>query len=314
MNRAILAIKIRYKLSHLTSYIEISGLSNLYDTHIISEYFFKDFLNLLYGYSLEDINTSQKNNIATDLIDNYNKVSIQVTAETSLEKVKDTILKFERERLYEKFSKLILLILVNKKIKHTSSIITNGKYKFERLDISDITNYILQTDINKQEKIVNFLEKELILDNKDQIFSQEMDILIELLQLIDSENNKIQNIEIEDEPRPDFKIEERFSHHTDFLKDLYIELKSIYGATLKKLKEDLAFDILKTKKISVYLKRLSDDFLKKANGNPEKALNDLVEYFKEQLKAKGITPVENAIWFFLVDEIYRCNVFPNPKV
>ena len=314
MNRLSLELEIRKRLACLTSFIQLSGLANLYDSHIVSEFFFKDLLNLIFGYSLENKNAKQRNNVATDLIDTQNRIAIQVTSETSIEKVRDTIRKFEENRLNSDFSRLILLILVNKKTTHASIPETLDNYTFERLDIADIYDTIRQiSDIGKIQQITEFLKKELKLDN-DRVLSQEMSTLIDLLQLIDSKNNEISDIETETEPRPDYKIKERFSDYTEFLIDLYIELNSIYGGTLKKIKKTLAFDTLKTRKISIFLKRLSNDYLTKANGNPRKALENLVQHFMQELNLSGFTPVENVIWFFLVDEIYRCNVFPNPEV
>lgn len=314
MNRLSLETEIRKRLAYLTSFIKLSGLASLYDSHIVSEFFFKDFLNLIFGYSLENKNTEQKNNIATDLVDIKNKIAVQVTAETSKDKVRDTIKKFEENKLNLTFSSLILLILVDKKTAHASLPETQDNYVFRRLDISDIFNKIRQIpNIDKIQEIADFLNKELKLDN-DRVLSQEMSTLIDLLQLIDTMDNDDLNIEPETEPRPDYKIKERFSDYTKLLIDLYIELKSIYGETLKKVKETLSFDTIKTRKISIFLKRLSDKFLNDANGNPRQALDDLVKYFMKELNLSGYTPVENAILFFLVDEIYRCNVFPNPEV
>lgn len=314
MNRLSLELEIRKRLAGLTSFIQLSGFASLYDSHIVSEFFFKDLLNLIFGYSLENKNTEQRNNVATDLIDTQNRIAIQVTAETSIEKVRDTIRKFEENGLNSDFSRLILLILVNKKTVHASMPETLDNYIFERLDIADIYDAIRQiSDIDKIQQIAEFLKKELKLDN-DRVLSQEMSTLIDLLQLIDSKNNEISDIDTETEPRPDYKIRERFSDYTEFLIDLYVELNAIYGGTLKRVKETLAFDTLKTRKISIFLKRLSDDYLTEANGNPRRALENLVQYFMQELNLSGFTPVENVIWFFLVDEIYRCNVFPNPEV
>lgn len=314
MNRLSLELEIRKRLAYLASFIQLSGFASLYDSHIVSEFFFKDFLNLIFEYSLENKNTEQKNHVAIDLVDTKNKIAVQITSETSIDKVRDTIKKFEENNLHLEFSSLILLILVNKKTAHATLPKTKNNYKFSRLDLLDIYNNIRQLeDIGKIQQITDFLKKELKLD-QDRVRSQEMNTLIDLLRLIDDKDNEISNIDTEVEPRPDYKIKERFSDYTDMLIELYVELKSIYGETLRKVKETLAFDTLKTRKISIFLKRLSNKFLNEANGDPRSALDNLVEYFKQELNLSGFTPVENAILFFLVDEIYRCDVFPNPEV
>ncbi len=63
------------------------------DLTIYSEYFFRDLLNIVYGYSLENHNKKQKNAPAFDLIDNTNKIIIQVTATCKKQKIEDTLKK-----------------------------------------------------------------------------------------------------------------------------------------------------------------------------------------------------------------------------
>ena len=49
------------RISGLAYNVKLRGLLNLLDLHIISEDFYVDFLNLVYGWNLRNANSSQQN-------------------------------------------------------------------------------------------------------------------------------------------------------------------------------------------------------------------------------------------------------------
>jgi hypothetical protein len=59
------------------------------------------------------------------------------------------------------------------------------------------------------------------------------------------------------------------------------------------------------------LKDESDIILTKENNNPKLALHSLVELFYGKLSSNGVTFDKQAIKFYLLDELIKCNVFPN---
>ena len=63
--------------------------------------------------------------------------------------------------------------------------------------------------------------------------------------------------------------------------------------------------------ISDFLKDESDIILTKENNNPKLALHSLVELFYGKLSSNGVTFDKQAIKFYLLDELIKCNVFPN---
>ncbi len=101
---------ITYKLSVLKSYIELKNIINHYDINIISENFYRDFFNLVYDFNLENANYKKENMPAIDLVDDINKICIQITSENTTKKIKETIKKFEENKLYEKYNKLLILL------------------------------------------------------------------------------------------------------------------------------------------------------------------------------------------------------------
>ena len=55
------------RLSGLASSVELHGLLNLLDLHVISEDFYVNLLNLIYGWKLRNANSLQQNAPGIDL-------------------------------------------------------------------------------------------------------------------------------------------------------------------------------------------------------------------------------------------------------
>lgn len=81
--------------SQQSSFIKLNNKLNLNDINIHKEFEFMQILNLLYGYDLKSTNTQKSNYPAIDLVDNINKIAIQVTSNTSTNKIKETIEKIK---------------------------------------------------------------------------------------------------------------------------------------------------------------------------------------------------------------------------
>ena len=64
-------------------------------------------------------------------------------------------------------------------------------------------------------------------------------------------------------------------------------------------------------KIVGFLKQISLRFLSENDNNPMLALNKLTDYFETALKQSTKHYDHNAIRYYLIAEIPRCNVFPN---
>ena len=80
--------KIIELLSFLKNKVELSNPINLTDVNIYSENFYRDFLNLLYGYKLQNINIIEQNAAAIDLGDEEKKIAFQVTSTSDFSKTK----------------------------------------------------------------------------------------------------------------------------------------------------------------------------------------------------------------------------------
>ncbi|MCW3779762.1 ABC-three component system protein [Levilactobacillus namurensis] len=82
---------IKKKLVYLATDVEISGKLNLLDGNVFAESFYRDFLNLLNNWNLREANELTSNYPAIDLVDDTNKIVIQVTSNATSTKVKHTL-------------------------------------------------------------------------------------------------------------------------------------------------------------------------------------------------------------------------------
>lgn len=155
---------ISKKLSLLKYHIGNLNLINLRNANIISENFFADFLNTLYGYNLKNINHFTPNHDTIDLVDEGKKYCIQVTSDNTAEKIKSTIKQFIDKNYYLKYERLDFLILKDK-TNHTKPFDTKKLFSFSCdkniLDINFLIKEISKQDVSTLTAILNFLETNL---------------------------------------------------------------------------------------------------------------------------------------------------------
>ena len=90
MNRQYVIQKFIWGMTSLNSYIYFNNLLNFRDINIFSENFIRDLLNIVDSLKLKNANYNYYNNPGFDLIDQENKILIQVTSTDDPQKVKKT--------------------------------------------------------------------------------------------------------------------------------------------------------------------------------------------------------------------------------
>lgn len=98
--------------------LEVEGFNatNQYHINIHAENFLIPVLNEIFGLALENINVTQKKNYpAIDLADFKNRVAFQITATSSIEKIKATLQTFFDKKLDQFFDTLYFYIITEKK-------------------------------------------------------------------------------------------------------------------------------------------------------------------------------------------------------
>jgi len=104
-----------------------------------AEDFICDLMNVTLGYELVNLNRRQKNHPVIDLASDAFRISIQVTADSSRKKIKETITGFYAHEFHKKYDTLLILNLTQKK-KYAKSFrkILREETRFDIWDIDDL--------------------------------------------------------------------------------------------------------------------------------------------------------------------------------
>lgn len=303
---------IQHRLAYLKSRVEIAGSLNLTDIHIYAEDFYQALFNLL-GNSYKNGNIDKQNCAYIDLVDDTNRYAMQVTARDDNKKITETIEGFFENTDHPEYKHYSLkVLLISKRAKdYTTDFTFQGKYKFNhKEDVIDIERLIAIIKDSGREKIIKiskFLDNEIDLP-RPKTETNEVETIMSLLEyLSDDENYKeFDGKYICD---PEQKINSRFQDYADDFKEEFTDLFSIYCNTIPEVKKSFGLDGVRAKKISNFLKIISNRYLRECNENPLEAFDKLTDYFENKLNSNGIRADVGAIRYYLLDELIGCNIF-----
>ena len=140
--------------------------------------------------------------------------------------------------------------------------------------------------------------------------SREILTIIDLIDYI-SNNAKLNSENFEKiVPDPNKKIYIRFANHCKEL-EKEIQNYAMYGNAIKEAENAIGTDLITTSKRRGFLMQMSNRKLRDNENNPIKALDSLTDYFENILRESSLNYDYNAIRFYLISEIPKCNIFPN---
>ncbi len=274
-------------------------------------------MNLLYDYKLKNANFEKQNVAAIDLFDDEKQLVIQVTSDNSSEKVHDTIKSFNKGNLFQSYDRLIMLVITSKKDFPKVKFGKVGEAIFDKkhdiIDLADLLKDIEDFKLPKLEEVKDFIEKEVALKaplQKRKKESNEVESIMKLIEYL-SAHSVIDNTP-EKEPDPENKVFYRFADYKDYLIGRFKELAYLYMTPLKTAENEIGLDKVKVRIIQLYLKKASNQHLNEKNGNPQEAIYAMVDFFSLKLTEANFDFDEIAAEFYLIDELIKCNVFPNP--
>lgn len=317
MNRQDYITKIIKLLTRLPKLVESSNKLNLTDANNFSEDFYGNLLNLIYGYNLVNVNAFDQNAVAIDLRDSDNQISIQVTSTSKLIKSKNTVKKFIENKLFKDFKRLVILNIVKKSV-HKEKTLGDDNFKLDtENDIWDIDDLLKDIkylpDLDTIKPVYDFLVKELH-DEPITTLPNEVNTILGIIELLSNERHPDAGNGFLEDPDPENKILNRFSEHSAFLSTRYYELYIEYGKILAAINEENDLGSQALRRAGTYLKGYSDEVLNSCEGNPKDALAMLVKNFKNHLSNNGFSFDACAAEFYIVDQLIKCNVFPNREV
>lgn len=301
-------------LTSIPPLVQANNKLNLTDVNNFSEDFYKNLLNLVYGFSLKNANQFDSNAVAVDLIDLKNKIAVQVTSTSSLNKTQETINKFIERELFKEYDRLIIFN-IGKRTKHREKNIGNECFFLDTendiWDVEDIIEHIKYIDeVEKVKNIRDFLVEELQ-DQPDSTLSNEVNTILSMIEMLSKETHLDAGKGFIEDPDPEGKIYKRFADHAAYLTERYCDLYIEFGKVLETINEENDIGSQAFRRAGLYLKHCSDKVLTTCNDNPKDALNNLVELFEKNLSQLGSSFDSCAAEFYIIDQLIKCNVFPN---
>ncbi|MCD1645667.1 SMEK domain-containing protein [Aurantimonas coralicida] len=313
MNRKSCIDGIVYWLSVLRVNVEHHNSLNHQDINVVSENFFRDFLNLAFGYKLKNINIVEKNAEAIDLGDEVARIAIQVTSRKDLAKVKHTHTRFVRGGLEKTYDRLVLLVIGERKAFRQDTLGGAGSFQMSlRDDVWGMSELLKQLDDLDTDKLVeceNFLKAGIAQRRPRE--ANEVHTLVRLIEVLSDTEVEIIRPNIRNDPDPDGKINARFADHAEFLKEQFTELHILYGATLDEVVGQSELGHGRMLKLQIYLTNWSDRVLQESGSNPKIALGTMVSQVMEKMGGDDTGFDESAVRYYLTHQLIACNVFPN---
>jgi hypothetical protein len=315
MNRRDMINDITYLLTHLKVQVELQKRLNLQDLSVHSENFFRDFLNLILGLDLVNINIVNPNAIAIDLGDKNRRIAIQVTSTSEVDKIKHTYKGFVKRGLFAEYDKLVVLIVGEKKAYKEKSLNDESGFEMSLSDdvwgVTELFRKVGDLQTPELRKCLEFLRTEL--QNANPHESKEVKTLIHLIAVLSAEEEGLHLGDNREDPDPKGKIDIRFAEHADFLKNLYADLHEIYGRTLAEVNRHADLSHVRIRKLQIYLSTWSDKTLNECGGDPQKALDALTEKVLHKMAVSDVDFDDSAVRYYLIHQLILCNVFPNKQ-
>lgn len=282
------------------------------DLNIHAEYFFCDLLNMIFNASLVNLNTINTNAKSIDLIDLRKRLAIQVTSTPEFSKIKKTVDGFIETENINNIDRLIVLIIIKKKRYQAKTY--GDKFIIsvsdDVLDYTDLIKLIMGLPPEKIQKICDYLSSQ-IFDTPSQKAPKEVTTILEMIKILSTDEHPQSGNGFQEEPDPNGKINKRFSAYAEYLMEIYVPLMAAYAGILNEINNSSDSGIININKLSAYLKRASNSALDECNGNPVDALNKLTDYYASRLRSNRVDYDDSAIQYYLIDNMIRCNVFPN---
>ena len=315
MNRTPYFDYIEEKLNLLALRINGRGKLNILNLHVHSENFYLHFFNDLFGWKLENLNKSQQNVEAIDLIDHTNKFIIQISATNSKAKIESALSKNILKKYPAYHFKFISISKDATDLrKSTFSNPHNLAFvpKDDIYDTASILNYIISLSVGKQKQVYQFIKEEL--GNEIDVVKLDSNLasVINVLSKEDwdyTENSNQIN---------SFEIDRKINHNNLINSKLIIYDYSMHYGRVDKIYTE--FDSLGLNKSNSVLGNIRKEYIK-AKGilNDDNLFFEVIQKVQEKIQSSAnyvqtpIDELELCVNIIVVDAFIRCKIFENPE-
>lgn len=320
MQRKIYFDYVEEKLAILSIRVKNRGKLNILDVHMHSENFYRDFINLLYGWSLENANNRLQNIEAIDLIDDNVKLIVQVSATATKTKINNSLSKKNIEE-YAKRGYTFKFVSIAENADQLRQQKYNNLYnigfnpKKDIYDISSLEKDILNLKSQKLEEVYQFIKAELGNMPDCVRFNSDLTTIINILAEVKlDEDVPLGNINM-------FEIDKKIEFNKlDIAASIIDDYKIFYNQVEKKYRE---FDKMGLNKSMLVLQSLKkvyiDALLKNKYDNSDLLFVGLIDEVKEiVINSSNYFDIsketlEACASLLVVDAFMRCKIFKNPE-
>lgn len=307
---------IEEHLNILSYRIKIKGKINILDLNILSEAFFANLMSYLLGYELINLNPIKQNMPAIDLVDDSNKVIVQVSSTCSKQKIESALAKSILSE-YANYKFIFVAISGEAKNLRRNTFENPHNIKFDPTasiyDIQSILDIVLNMEINKQKNLFDFIKNELGVVPDIVKFDTNIAAIINILSQEDlanvTESPEINAYEI------DRKIE--FNDLENAI-DIIDDYKIYYSKIVEKYNE---FDKLGANKSMSVLSIIRKQYIQMSHTEIDSynlfitIIDKLIEIIKSSKNYIDIPyeELEMCVSILVVDAFIRCKIFKNPE-
>lgn len=315
MNRVNLYNYIEDHLIVLAYRVETRGKLNILDLHLHSENFYRDFLNLIYGWNLENLNKVNQNVEAIDLIDNTNRIIIQVSSTNTKQKIESALRKNSLAN-YKGWSFKFVSIARSATDLRTKTFTNPYGLNFspttDIIDIDLLVREVCGLTIDKLQEVEAFIRKELGNDVTSMAIESDLTRVITMLAQVDW--SSFETIRLDNEFQIDTKID-----HNDLIKaKAIIKEYKIWQNSVRRIYS--AFDAEALNKSAFVLQKIRSFYLDhccelKGDDLFDAVRNDVKAEIRKHAASGELTEesIDICSDIVVVDAFIRCKIFENPE-
>lgn len=302
------------KLTHLAARIEVRAKKNILDLNIHAEDFYQRFLNLLFGYSLENMNVLAPNSPGLDLKDARRKLVVQVSSTASKAKVESALSKNLAEYAGWSFN-FVSIAKDASSLRKMSYKNPHGLVFSPPSDIHDVCSLldkIQSLSIPEMRKIYYFLREEL--GSQEQNISSESN-LAALINILAKEGADIKKSSSMTEA---FSVENKISFNN--LQEAKVIIEDFKVLHPKIDRTYSVFDAEGQNRSTSVLNWMRQCYLrlsKKYSGDELffQVVEETASHIKGSSNYQMIPAEELLLWVsaLVVDAFIRCKIFKNPR-
>lgn len=306
--------QIESRLTFLASRIKVRGCLNVLNFNIHAENFYVGLLNEVFGYVLKNVNVVEQNAAAIDLVDDVNKIAVQVSSTSTKEKVQSALSKLNTAHAGYRFV-FCPVVVDASKLRSLKYVVPAG-ISFDPskdvLDIPAILRHVSALPIGQMEHVCDLVMKEIHFDDAGTKLESNLAAIINAMSKED-----LSGVGGTMEVNP-YELDRKISfNELDGLRETVMD-HAVHYSRLDQIYSE--FDRGGVNKSAAVLGSLNSLYLRlKGKHGPEdlffKILDSAIDKVEQSLNFRSIPrdELELAVIIVVIDAFIRCKIFKNPN-